>query len=172
MILSGSGVVKLCDYGSATTRVVRPTEDWTHQQRAMLEDEVCVPLDYISTVCPCSNISLNPSPPPTPPPTAIPLPSSCPFPRSPHSSSSFSSTSSLSSSSVIFIFLLLILFFSSPSLPSSQLMISYTTHKTFTAHTKTLILLYYTYYSTQVANLETVSNTPGTMQYYPLLPSS
>ena len=40
MILSSSGVVKLCDYGSATTRVVKPTEDWTHQQRAMLEDEV------------------------------------------------------------------------------------------------------------------------------------
>ncbi|KAL5251139.1 hypothetical protein ACHWQZ_G016755 [Mnemiopsis leidyi] len=40
VIISGSGEVKLCDYGSATTKVVRPTEDWTHQQRAMLEDEV------------------------------------------------------------------------------------------------------------------------------------
>ena len=59
VILSGSGVVKLCDYGSATTRVVRPTEDWTHQQRAMLEDEVCVPLDCISTVCPCSKAQIS-----------------------------------------------------------------------------------------------------------------
>ena len=59
VILSGSGVVKLCDYGSATTRVVRPTEDWTHQQRAMLEDEVCLPLIFISLFSSRSKMSQN-----------------------------------------------------------------------------------------------------------------
>ena len=40
MILSKSGHVKVCDFGSATTTVMCPTEDWSAQQRGMLEDEV------------------------------------------------------------------------------------------------------------------------------------
>lgn len=40
VILNGGGLVKLCDFGSATQKVVRPTRDWSAQQRGMLEDEV------------------------------------------------------------------------------------------------------------------------------------
>ena len=40
VILNGNGVVKLCDFGSATQQVVQPTRDWSAQQRGALEDEV------------------------------------------------------------------------------------------------------------------------------------
>ena len=40
LLLSSTGLVKLCDFGSATTHCHNIDESWSAQQRAMLEDEV------------------------------------------------------------------------------------------------------------------------------------
>ena len=42
VIFAANGTVKLCDFGSATTRVITPTDDWSAQQRGVLEDEVMI----------------------------------------------------------------------------------------------------------------------------------
>jgi len=39
-LISDDGKIKLCDFGSCTTKVYRPDENWTSQQRALLEDKV------------------------------------------------------------------------------------------------------------------------------------
>jgi len=39
-LISDDGKIKLCDFGSCTTKVYKPDENWTSQQRALLEDKV------------------------------------------------------------------------------------------------------------------------------------
>ncbi len=40
LLLTGEGVVKLCDFGSATTQQVNPDPSWSATQRGLVEDEV------------------------------------------------------------------------------------------------------------------------------------
>eukprot|EP00117_Sycon_ciliatum_P029385 scpid20330/ scgid23411/ Cyclin-G-associated kinase len=40
VLLSASGEIKLCDFGSATTTIYQPTLDWNHIQRETAEDEI------------------------------------------------------------------------------------------------------------------------------------
>eukprot|EP00092_Neocalanus_flemingeri_P012469 GFUD01013442.1.p1 GENE.GFUD01013442.1~~GFUD01013442.1.p1 ORF type:complete len:1133 (-),score=359.01 GFUD01013442.1:1165-4563(-) len=40
LLVTGDGLVKLCDLGSATTTVHSPNPDWSMNQRTMLEDEL------------------------------------------------------------------------------------------------------------------------------------
>ncbi|XP_054269563.1 cyclin-G-associated kinase-like isoform X1 [Macrosteles quadrilineatus] len=40
LLLDSEGKIKLCDFGSATTQVFYPDNNWTAQQRAMLEDQM------------------------------------------------------------------------------------------------------------------------------------
>ena len=40
LLLSGEGVIKLCDFGSATTQQVNPDPSWSATQRGLAEDEV------------------------------------------------------------------------------------------------------------------------------------
>ena len=40
LILTGEGVIKLCDFGSATTQQVNPEPSWTAVQRGLAEEEV------------------------------------------------------------------------------------------------------------------------------------
>ncbi|XP_050532140.1 cyclin-G-associated kinase [Daktulosphaira vitifoliae] len=39
-LISDDGKIKLCDFGSCTTKVYKPDESWTAQQRALLEDKL------------------------------------------------------------------------------------------------------------------------------------
>ncbi|CAI6348087.1 unnamed protein product [Macrosiphum euphorbiae] len=39
-LISDDGKIKLCDFGSCTTKVYKPDENWTSQQRAVLEDKL------------------------------------------------------------------------------------------------------------------------------------
>ncbi|VVC36782.1 Hypothetical protein CINCED_3A000994 [Cinara cedri] len=39
-LISDDGKIKLCDFGSCTTKVYKPDENWTSQQRALLEDKL------------------------------------------------------------------------------------------------------------------------------------
>lgn len=41
-MISDDGKIKLCDFGSCTTKVYKPDENWTSQQRALLEDKVII----------------------------------------------------------------------------------------------------------------------------------
>lgn len=41
-MISDDGKIKLCDFGSCTTKVYQPDENWTSQQRAILEDKVMI----------------------------------------------------------------------------------------------------------------------------------
>lgn len=40
LLISEKGVIKLCDFGSATTEALYPDESWTALQRSMTEDEI------------------------------------------------------------------------------------------------------------------------------------
>lgn len=40
LLLDLEGKIKLCDFGSATTQTFQPNNNWSAQQRAMLEDQV------------------------------------------------------------------------------------------------------------------------------------
>jgi len=40
ILLSASGDVRLCDFGSATTKCYYPDADWTMNQRGLVEEEV------------------------------------------------------------------------------------------------------------------------------------
>lgn len=40
LLISSDGVVKLCDFGSATLEEFQPDLTWTSNQRSMLEDNV------------------------------------------------------------------------------------------------------------------------------------
>jgi len=40
LLVTGDNLVKLCDLGSATTSVHNPTQDWSMNQRTMLEDDL------------------------------------------------------------------------------------------------------------------------------------
>ncbi|XP_050429308.1 cyclin-G-associated kinase isoform X2 [Adelges cooleyi] len=39
-LISDNGRIKLCDFGSCTTKVYKPDDSWTSQQRALLEDKI------------------------------------------------------------------------------------------------------------------------------------
>lgn len=40
LLFSAKGFIKLCDFGSSTTKALHPNEDWTALQRSLAEDEV------------------------------------------------------------------------------------------------------------------------------------
>ena len=40
LLLSSDGMIKLCDFGSATNQQVHPDSSWTSVQRGLAEDEV------------------------------------------------------------------------------------------------------------------------------------
>lgn len=40
LLLDSEGVIKLCDFGSATTQQLNPDSSWTAVQRGLAEDEV------------------------------------------------------------------------------------------------------------------------------------
>ena len=40
MLLSDDGVIKLCDFGSATNEQIHPDTSWTSIQRGLAEEEV------------------------------------------------------------------------------------------------------------------------------------
>lgn len=40
LLISDKGVIKLCDFGSATTDALYPDDSWSALQRSMAEDEV------------------------------------------------------------------------------------------------------------------------------------
>ena len=40
LLLDSDGVIKLCDFGSATTQQLNPDSSWTAVQRGLTEDEV------------------------------------------------------------------------------------------------------------------------------------
>ena len=42
MLFSGKGVIKVCDFGSATTEAIYPDDSWLALQRSMAEEEVSV----------------------------------------------------------------------------------------------------------------------------------
>ena len=42
LLLSTEGAIKLCDFGSATTKQTHPDHSWTAVQRGLADDEVCV----------------------------------------------------------------------------------------------------------------------------------
>ncbi|CAM5999132.1 unnamed protein product, partial [Sphagnum balticum] len=41
VLFDNQGIVKLCDFGSATTNTYIPDHSWTPIQRSLLEDEMC-----------------------------------------------------------------------------------------------------------------------------------
>lgn len=41
LLLSSKGTIKLCDFGSATTKCYQPDNSWTAMQRSLIEDEMC-----------------------------------------------------------------------------------------------------------------------------------
>uniref|UniRef100_A0A2R5LDN2 Auxilin n=1 Tax=Ornithodoros turicata TaxID=34597 RepID=A0A2R5LDN2_9ACAR len=41
MLLSSEGTIKLCDFGSSTTKSYHPDNYWTAIQRSLIEDEIC-----------------------------------------------------------------------------------------------------------------------------------
>lgn len=42
LLLDSEGVIKLCDFGSATTQQLNPDPSWTAVQRGLAEDEVSI----------------------------------------------------------------------------------------------------------------------------------
>lgn len=40
LLFSTKGVIKLCDFGSATIKALYPNDTWTAMQRSLAEDEV------------------------------------------------------------------------------------------------------------------------------------
>lgn len=46
LLLSSSGAIKLCDFGSATTKTHFPDSGWSAIQRSLVEDEVRLCLGY------------------------------------------------------------------------------------------------------------------------------
>ena len=42
LLISDKGVIKLCDFGSATTDALYPDDTWSALQRSMAEDEVII----------------------------------------------------------------------------------------------------------------------------------
>jgi serine/threonine protein kinase len=41
LLISSKNVIKLCDFGSATTKAYYPDHNWSAVQRSLTEDEVC-----------------------------------------------------------------------------------------------------------------------------------
>lgn len=48
LLISESGVIKLCDFGSAMTKTYEIDLGWSAHQRAMLEDEVRALINHMS----------------------------------------------------------------------------------------------------------------------------
>lgn len=48
LLISNDGIIKLCDFGSATLQVFRPDITWTSNQRSTLEDNVSYHITYAS----------------------------------------------------------------------------------------------------------------------------
>ena len=44
LLLGSQGQIKLCDFGSATRDHLYPDETWTHSQRTLAEELVCMEL--------------------------------------------------------------------------------------------------------------------------------
>ena len=42
LLLTSSGAIKLCDFGSATTQSVTPDHSWSATQRGLVDEEVGV----------------------------------------------------------------------------------------------------------------------------------
>ena len=51
LLLSSRGQIKLCDFGSATTKSLYPSDSWTSVERSLVEDEVRFESFQLSHFC-------------------------------------------------------------------------------------------------------------------------
>ena len=51
LLLSDQGMLKLCDFGSATTETHYPDSSWSAIQRSLVEDEVSHIIAMVMAVC-------------------------------------------------------------------------------------------------------------------------
>ena len=63
LLLSSSGVIKLCDFGSATTQHISPDNSWSATQRGLVDEEVSMGIQYTYILKPQSlkEIVLHPA---------------------------------------------------------------------------------------------------------------